>query len=109
MTKKQLAALRRILDREKAAYQVRSGRPAPGQHPSEDKYAIADGTICVLMDGPEAALPVGEQADTFARSGPLGIGIRTARSCRPKPLLIQGLAHLLFQIPPIEHSAHAGP
>ena len=68
MTKKQLAALRRILDREKAAYQVRSGRPAPGQHPSEDKYAIADGTICVLMDGPEAALPVGEQADTFARS-----------------------------------------
>lgn len=68
MTKKQLAALRRILDREKAAYQVRSGRPAPGQHPSEDKYAITDGTICVLMDGPEAALPVGEQADTFARS-----------------------------------------
>ena len=68
MTKKQLAALRRILDREKAAYQVRSGRPAPGQHPSEDKYAIADGTICVLMDGPEAALPEGEQADTFALS-----------------------------------------
>ena len=67
MTKKQLAALQRILAREKAAYQVCSGRPAPGQHPSEDKYAITDGTICVLMDGPEAALPVGEQADTFAR------------------------------------------
>ena len=67
MTKKQLAALQRILDREVAAYQVRSGRPAPGQHQSEDKVAITDGDICVLLDTLLPELPVGEQADSFAR------------------------------------------
>lgn len=65
MTKKQLAALQRILAREAAAYQGRSDRPAPGQHPSRDKYAVTDGTICVLMDSPAPDLPMGEQADSF--------------------------------------------
>lgn len=67
MTKKQLAAIQRILAREAAEFQVRPDRPFPGQHPSENKYAVTDGIICVLMDSPVSALPLGEQADTFAR------------------------------------------
>lgn len=67
MTKKQLAALKRILDREAAEYQVKSGRPAPGQHPSENKYAITDGHVCVLTNSPCPGLPVGERADFLAK------------------------------------------
>ena len=52
MTKKQLAALLRILEREAAAFQTLSGRPVPGQHPSQNKVAISDGNICVLLDAP---------------------------------------------------------
>lgn len=67
MTKKQLAALQRILDREMATYRVLSGRPAPGQHPSESKYAISDGNICILMDTPLPDFPMGERVDSLAQ------------------------------------------
>ncbi len=67
MTKKQLTALQRILDREKAAYQVLSGHPAPGQHPSEDKFAICDGDICILSDTPFPDLKIGGRVDSLAR------------------------------------------
>lgn len=75
MTKKQLAALQRILDRERVAYQVRSDRPAPGQHPSENKYAITDGYVCVLMNSPCPGLPIGERADYLAKI------VRNERKC----------------------------
>lgn len=67
MTKKQLAALRRILDREAAAYRMISGRPAPGQHPSEDKCAISDSDICILLDTSLPDLPMGERVDSLAQ------------------------------------------
>lgn len=66
MTKKQIAALQRILEREAAEHRMRPDRPSPGQHPCGGKYAVTDGMICVLMDAPEPTLPLGEQADTFA-------------------------------------------
>ena len=65
MTQKQIVALRRILDWEVETYQVRMGRPAPGQHQSEDKVAVTDGNICVLLDNLSPELPIGERADTF--------------------------------------------
>lgn len=65
MTRKQITALQRILAREAAEYQVRSGHPVPGQHPSGDKYTVTDGITCVLLDTPAPTLPMGEQADTF--------------------------------------------
>lgn len=67
MTKKQIAALQRILEREAAAYRALSGRPTPGQHPSQDKYAISDGNICVLLDAPIPEFPVGGQVNSLAR------------------------------------------
>lgn len=67
MTKKQLAALQRILEREAAAYRALSGRPAPGQHPSEDKFAVSDGNICILLDVPLPNLPMGERVDSLVR------------------------------------------
>lgn len=67
MTNKQLAALQRILEREAAAYRALSGRPAPGQHPSEDKFAVSDGNICVLLDAPLPDLPLGERVDSLAK------------------------------------------
>lgn len=67
MTQKQLAALRRILDREAAAYRMLSGRPIPGQHPSEDKYAISDGNICVLLSEPLPNFPMGDRVDSLAQ------------------------------------------
>ena len=67
MTKKQLAALQRILDREEAAYRMLSGRPAPGQHPSQNKYAISDGDICILMDAPLPDFPLGGRVDSLAK------------------------------------------
>lgn len=66
MTRKQINALRRILDREAATYLARIGRPAPGQHQSEDKVAVTDGNICVLLDVTIPDLPMGERADSFA-------------------------------------------
>lgn len=66
MTQKQLAALRRILNREAETYQARIGRPVPGQHQSEHKVAITDGRICVLMDVLFPELPIGGRADSFA-------------------------------------------
>lgn len=65
MTKKQLAALQRILDRETVAYRMLSGRPAPGQHPSEDKFAVSDGDICILLDTPLPNFPMGERVDSL--------------------------------------------
>lgn len=67
MTKKQLAALQRILDREAAAYQMLSGRPTPGQHPSQGKYAVSDGDICILSDTPFPDLKMGGRVDSLAR------------------------------------------
>ena len=67
MTKKQLAALQRILEREVAAYRALSGRPTPGQHPSQDKYAICDGDICILLDTPISDLPMGNRVDSLAK------------------------------------------
>lgn len=67
MTKKQIAALQRILDREAAAYQVLSGRPVPGQHPSQNKYAVSDGDICILMDEPLPDFPLGGRVDSLAQ------------------------------------------
>lgn len=67
MTKKQLAALQRILEREAAAFQTLSGRPVPGQHPSEDKFAVSDGNICILLDVPLPNLPMGERLDSLVR------------------------------------------
>ena len=67
MTKKQLAALLRILEREAAAFQTLSGRPVPGQHPSQNKVAISDGNICVLLDAPIPNLPMGERVDSLVR------------------------------------------
>lgn len=67
MTKKQLAALRRIMDREAVAHQALSGHPAPGQHPSEDKFAVSDGNICILLDVPLPDLPMGERVDSLVR------------------------------------------
>lgn len=67
MTKKQLAALRRILDREAAAYRALPSRPAPGQHPSGDKYAVSDGNICILSDAPFPDLRMGERVDSLAQ------------------------------------------
>ena len=67
MTKKQLAALQRILDREEAAYQVLSGRPSPGQHPSQGKFAISDGDICVLSNTPFPDLKLGGRVDSLAQ------------------------------------------
>lgn len=67
MTKKQLAALLRILEREAAAYRALSGRPAPGQHPSEDKFAVSDGNICILLDAPIPILPMGERVDSLVQ------------------------------------------
>ena len=63
MTKKQLAALQRILDREMAAYRALSSRPTPGQHPSENKFTICDGNICILLNNPLPDLPMGERVD----------------------------------------------
>ena len=65
MTNKQLASLRRILDRETAAYRALSGRPAPGQHPSEDKFAISDGNICILLNELLPNFPMGERVDSL--------------------------------------------
>ena len=67
MTKKQLAALQRILEREVAAYRALSGRPTPGQHPSQDKYAISDGNICILLNEPLPNLPMGEPVDSLVQ------------------------------------------
>lgn len=67
MTKKQLAALQRILEREATAYRALSGRPVPGQHPTEDKFAISDGNICILLNEPLPNLPMGERVDSLAR------------------------------------------
>ena len=67
MTKKQLAALQRILEREAAAYRALSGRPAPGQHPSEDKFAVSDGNICILLNVPLPNLPMGERVDSLVQ------------------------------------------
>ena len=67
MTKRQLSALQRILDREAAAYQVLSGRPSPGQHPSQGKFAISDGNICILMDALLPGIPLGGRVDSLAR------------------------------------------
>ena len=67
MTKKQLAALLRILEREAAAYRALSGRPAPGQHPSEDKFAVSDGNICILLDAPIPILPMGERVGSLVQ------------------------------------------
>lgn len=66
MTKKQINALRRILEREAVTYQARIGRPAPGQHQSEDKVAVTDGNICVLLDVTIPDLSMGDRADSFA-------------------------------------------
>lgn len=59
MTREQINALRRILEREAVTYQARIGRPAPGQHQSEDKTAVTDGNICVLLDAAIPDLPMG--------------------------------------------------
>lgn len=67
MTKRQLFALQRILEREAAAYQALSGRPSPGQHPSQDKYAVSDGDICILSDEPFPDLKMGGRVDALAR------------------------------------------
>ena len=67
MTKSQLSALQRILDREAAAYQVLSGRPSPGQHPSQGKFAISDGNRCILSDAPFPDLKIGKRVDSLAR------------------------------------------
>lgn len=67
MTKRQLAALQRILDRELAAYRRISGRPAPGQHPSQDKFAVSDGNICILLNEPLPDLPMGDKIDSLAQ------------------------------------------
>lgn len=67
MTKKQLSALQRILERETAAYRALSGRPAPGQHPTEDKFAVSDGNICILLNEPLPDLPMGERVESLAR------------------------------------------
>lgn len=67
MTQKQLAALRRILDREAAAYRMLSGRSIPGQHPSEDKFAVSDGNICILSDTPFPDLKMGERVDSLTQ------------------------------------------
>ena len=82
MTKKQLAALQRILDREEAAYQVLSGRPSPGQHPSQDKYAVSDGEICILSDVPFPDLKMGGRVDSLAR---IVQGERTSEAHFPVP------------------------
>lgn len=66
IAQKQLTALRRILNRESETYQARIGRPAPGQHQSEDEVVVTDGRICVLMDALSPELPVRERADSFA-------------------------------------------
>ena len=66
MTKQQINALHRILEREAVTYQARIGRPTPGQHQSEDKVAVTDGNICVLLDATIPDLPMGERADSFA-------------------------------------------
>lgn len=66
MTRKQIHALHRILDREVATYQARIGRPVPGQHQSEGKVAVTDGRICVLLDALIPDLPMGERANSFA-------------------------------------------
>lgn len=66
MTRKQINALCRILEREAVTYQARIGRPAPGQHQSEDKVAVTDGNICVLLDVTIPDLPMGDRADSFA-------------------------------------------
>lgn len=44
-----------------------SGRLASGQHPSEDKYAVSDGNICILSDVPFPDLRMGERADSLAQ------------------------------------------
>lgn len=67
MTKRQLSALQRILEREAAAYQALSGRPAPGQHPSENKFAVSDGNICILSDELFSDLKMGERVDSLAQ------------------------------------------
>lgn len=67
MTKKQFAALQRILEREATAYRALPGRPVPGQHPSEDKFAVSDGNICILLDAPLPNLPMGERVDFLVR------------------------------------------
>lgn len=66
MTRKQINALHRILEREAVTYQARIGCPTPGQHQSEDKAAVTDGNICVLLDATIPDLPMGDRADSFA-------------------------------------------
>ena len=67
MTRKQLSALQRILDREAAMHQVLSGRPSPGQHPSQGKYAVSDGDICILSNEPFPDVKLGGRADSLAQ------------------------------------------
>lgn len=67
MTEKQIAALQRILAREVVAYRALACRPAPGQHPSGDKYAISDGNICVLLDAPLPELHMSVRADSLTK------------------------------------------
>lgn len=67
MTERQVAALQRILEREAVAYRTLADRPAPGQHPSQDKWAVSDGDICILLHEPLPNLPMSVRADSLAR------------------------------------------
>lgn len=61
MTKKQLAALNRIVGREQTRYDETQSEALAGVHPSEKHFAITDGTMVVLFAEQPEGIPVGER------------------------------------------------
>lgn len=65
MTKKQLAALNRIVEREQTRYDETQSEALAGVHPSEKHFAITDGTMVVLFTEQPEGIPVGDRTETY--------------------------------------------
>lgn len=74
MTKKQIAALQRMIDREASRIEWKKqnrkrGDPAveetAGVHPSHEKYIVTDGYVAVIFSEKPAELPEAERMDSL--------------------------------------------
>lgn len=65
MTKKQLAALNRIVEREQTRYDETQSEALAGVHSSEKHFAVTDGTMVVLFAEQPEGIPVGDRTGTY--------------------------------------------
>jgi hypothetical protein len=67
MTKKQLAALNRIMEREQVRYDRTKPGDTAGVHPSGERFAVTDGSVILLFVEKPEGVPEAEHTDTFEK------------------------------------------